>query len=493
MTDSLTLEAYRFGSTEAVEAAAEPRPARLWSRRVFSDIIGVTEFAAVVIGGLLPSAVYAYSGSLTPDWRGVVQSALLAALIFRIYQPFDPAELDRDRHLTVRAGRTVTALSIAIFAALMLGAPAGLGAYTLLAWFALWVSASYAGVVVVRTLANDFMLARAAEGRFDERIAVYGAGGIARKLYESLGDPSRGMRFVGVYESRGLSDRVDLEGMPLAGNLDDLVEACRLGRIDRIVIALPQVAERRIRDIASRFEDLSVELQIVTHVSTDFVGEARANRVSRIGPVGLMDLKVRRHAAWAPISKRCADLVLGTLIAVCVAPVVPLIAIAIKLDSDGPVLFRQKRAGRNKRVFQVLKFRTMTVEEQGRDVVQATTHDPRITRVGAFLRRTSLDELPQLWNVLWGDMSLVGPRPHALVHDERWGALIETYANRHQMKPGVTGLAQVHGFRGETNRPEQIEGRVHYDLAYVRDWSMWLDIKILVMTVRAVLAGTNAK
>ncbi len=159
-----------------------------------------------------------------------------------------------------------------------------------------------------------------------------------------------------------------------------------------------------------------------------------------------------------------------------------LIAIAIKLDSKGPVLFRQRRHGYNYRVVEVLKFRTMTVMEDGAQITQATKNDKRITRVGAFLRRTSLDELPQFWNVIRGDMSIVGPRPHAIAHNNYYDDLIENYANRHRVKPGITGWAQVHGFRGETATPDMMANRVRYDLEYIENWSLWLDLKIVIMT-----------
>jgi lipopolysaccharide/colanic/teichoic acid biosynthesis glycosyltransferase len=173
-------------------------------------------------------------------------------------------------------------------------------------------------------------------------------------------------------------------------------------------------------------------------------------------------------------------------------PLYPLIALAIRLDSPGPVLFRQLRSGRNQMPFEVLKFRTMTVRRTADEGLQATPSDPRVTRVGWFLRRTSLDELPQLINVLRGDMSLVGPRPHLAEHDNRFAAMVATYPQRHQVKPGLTGLAQVRGYRGETRTRCCVEGRVAADLAYVGNWSLSLDAKIIAQTFGAVLTGRNA-
>ncbi|MGE0054038.1 MAG: sugar transferase [Hyphomicrobium sp.] len=186
------------------------------------------------------------------------------------------------------------------------------------------------------------------------------------------------------------------------------------------------------------------------------------------------------------------DIVIGSLMLAVSLPLWPLIALAIKIESPGPAIFAQRRRGRFMREFRMLKFRSMRVLEDGSAVRQASPGDARITRVGRILRRTSLDELPQLLNVLRGEMSLVGPRPHALVHDEEFSRLLELYPDRHQMKPGMTGLAQVTGLRGSTAKPGSIEARVEADLAYIKNWSVALDLGILRRTIAAMIAGTNA-
>jgi putative colanic acid biosynthesis UDP-glucose lipid carrier transferase len=168
---------------------------------------------------------------------------------------------------------------------------------------------------------------------------------------------------------------------------------------------------------------------------------------------------------------------------IALAPVLILIAIAIKIDSPGPVFFRQRRYGQNNRIFRIFKFRTMTVTEDGPVVVQATREDARVTRIGRFLRGSSLDEIPQLINVLLGDMSIVGPRPHALAHDEDFDSRLDLFSRRRRVRPGITGWAQVNGFRGETRTLESIEGRMQHDLYYIDNWSIWLDLEIVARTI----------
>jgi putative colanic acid biosynthesis UDP-glucose lipid carrier transferase len=266
----------------------------------------------------------------------------------------------------------------------------------------------------------------------------------------------------------------------------------RNDEIDKIVIALPQSADQRMSDVARQLEQLPVSLHIVTHIASDLVDGGPAHSVSAIGSVGLIDVKKKPLVDWQPMMKRAEDILVGGALLLVTLPLFPLIALAIKLDSPGPVMFRQRRSGLNQKPIEIYKFRTMTVRNSEDEARQATASDPRVTRVGWYLRRTSLDELPQLINVLKGEMSLVGPRPHLVEHDERFAQIVRTYGQRHQVKPGLTGLAQVRGFRGETSTTDSVAGRVDADLQYIRDWSLWLDMKIIVHTAFAVLTGRNA-
>jgi len=213
---------------------------------------------------------------------------------------------------------------------------------------------------------------------------------------------------------------------------------------------------------------------------------------ARLGALSLLQVKPKPIRDWGFVMKLALDYALGAIALLVFAPLMLAAAVAIKLESPGPVLFRQRRHGYNHRVIHVYKFRTMRVTEDGPVVAQARKDDDRVTRVGRLLRRTSIDELPQLFNVLKGEMSLVGPRPHALAHNEHYRERLERYANRHCVKPGMTGWAQIHGFRGPTEDPEKMRKRVQLDLYYIENWSIWLDLKIIALTPFLGFVNRNA-
>ena len=464
-----------------------------WSRQVASDLVGIFDAVAIVLGAVLPATIYHLAGDIAINWLQVIQTGIISAIIavccLRNWGLYDTTRMNC---FPIEPSRLLGALALAFAAVHGIGVPFAPGAAHTWVWFAVWLSASFTLILWWRMTARVVLAMLTAAGRFDTRVAVFGAGSIARRVHDFLADPKLGISFAGVYDDRTGPDRLKTEGLTLSGRLSDLIDAGRAGRIDQIVIALPQAADRRAAEIARKLEQLPVSLHVVTHIASDLIEGPAAHRVSSLGPVGLLDVKRKPLADWAPLVKRVEDYAIASILVVVAAPIMLLCAVAIRLDSAGPVLFRQRRRGLNQKIIEVLKFRTMTVMEDGAEVRQATPGDARVTRVGRFLRRSSLDELPQLFNVLKGEMSLVGPRPHALVHDEQWGELLETYANRHQVKPGITGLAQVNGWRGQTETADKMRARVEQDLAYIADWSLGRDLKILIQTVRAVVRCENA-
>lgn len=467
-------------------------PSRRVSRRVAMDLVGLVDVTAVVLGAILPAWIYAEAGGLEINHVTIVKSALVTSMLFFVcMQAWNMYDTSRVNDLPVNPGRMLAALLMATFAALGLGVPFSVAEVHLWIWYASWISASFVAILGLRLVCRAVLRKMTAAGAFDTRVAVFGAGEIARRVQDSLKNERTGIRLVGVYDDRP-RERLDAGNLDIKGRLEDLMAQGRKGAIDQIVIALPQSADRRMSMIAHQLQQLPVSIHMVTHLSSDLVEDGPANKVSSIGGVGLLDVKERPLTDWAPMVKRAEDIVLGGLLLVLALPVMALVAVAIKLESKGPILFRQRRRGLNFAIFDVLKFRTMTCMEDGQKVVQAKAVDPRVTRVGRVLRRLSLDELPQLINVLMGDMSLVGPRPHALAHDAQWSEQVKTYGIRHQMKPGITGLAQVSGWRGEVTSENDIASRVKEDLAYIRNWSLELDLMILARTVRAVLFAKNA-
>jgi putative colanic acid biosynthesis UDP-glucose lipid carrier transferase len=476
----------------SLAASLTPRRRPSWSRQVAVDIVGFLDAAAVIGAGLLPGAIYAHAGGVAMSWGNIAKVGFITSMIVILcFKAWDMYDTEKMHEFPLHPGRIIAAVLIGLAAVLGLGIPFGSGQH-LWMWYATWASGSSMLLLGNRMLARAVLARMTRAGRFDTRIAIFGAGSIARRVHDHLANPAPGLRFVGVYDDRTSKDRVNPEGLEIAGRMEDLVALGLDEGVDRIIIALPQSADGRIADIARKLEQLPCSVHVVTHISSDLIDAQTARSVSRLGPLGLLDVKGKPLADWAPFVKKIEDTLLGLAFLLVTLPIFALAAIAIRMEGNGPVFFRQRRRGLNQRVIEVLKFRTMNVMEDGDDVRQATAHDPRVTRVGRILRRTSLDELPQLLNVLKGEMSLVGPRPHALVHDEQFGEQLERYANRHQVKPGITGLAQVNGFRGETGTAEKMRRRVEYDLEYINNWSLGLDLKILARTFLAVSTGRNA-
>jgi putative colanic acid biosysnthesis UDP-glucose lipid carrier transferase len=325
------------------------------------------------------------------------------------------------------------------------------------------------------------------------RYAIVGINELAFQLARNVHQaPELGLNLVGFYDDRQ-GDR--LPETPAGfhcdhiGDLDSLVAAARRREVDLIYITFPMRAEDRIRRVLSRLADSTAGVYIVPDF---FVFELLHSRWTNIG--GLPAVSIFEHPFYGVdgMVKRLLDLVLAGSALVALAVPMAAIAALVKSTSPGPVLFRQRRYGLDGREIPVWKFRTMRVCEDGEHVRQARRDDDRLTPVGGLLRRTSLDELPQLFNVLLGNMSLVGPRPHATAHNEQYRTMISGYMLRHKVKPGITGLAQVNGCRGETDTLEKMRRRVEYDHRYIQDWSVWLDIKILIKTVLVVLSQDNA-
>lgn len=347
-----------------------------------------------------------------------------------------------------------------------------------------WAIVAPAFVAMIRMVARVVQRGLLRRGIGVRKVAIAGLNSLGKQVAENIEqDAGLGLKFYGFFDDRSRSRDSDDEGEVAQdpdGGLDALVELARSSEIDIVLLTLPMRAEARIRYVLDRLSDTTVSVYIVPDF---FVFELLHSRWTSVG--GLPAVSVFENPLYGVdgVLKRVVDI--GLALSALVVASLPMlfIAIGIKLTSRGPVFFRQRRYGLDGREIKVWKFRSMKVCDDGAQVKQATKGDSRITPLGAILRRTSLDELPQLFNVIDGSMSLVGPRPHASAHNEHYRGQIRGYMLRHKVKPGITGLAQVSGCRGETDTIDKMERRIEWDHRYIRQWSIWLDIKILAKTL----------
>jgi Undecaprenyl-phosphate glucose phosphotransferase len=442
--------------------------------------------------------------------RILVEAAIAGvgiALLFAVIRP-----MIRFRGASARAS-IMPGLSLSgTLAALAFAELAALGAYAYLAhyfgmtippvsfhnWLHAWVLAT--AVVGLLDIAGTRLAARwHSEGRMARRIVVYGGGEHgARFITEVAARLPRRLFVRGFFDDRADSMRAGIAGVPWLGDSHHLSEFVRTEHVDEIVIALPWSAEQRILEILRRFRHLPVPVRL----APDLIALSTAEAAQEAAFATLI-IRDRPVSEWGLLVKDLFDRVIACLVLLLVLPTMGALACLIKLDSPGPIFFRQPRLGFNNRPFNILKFRTMAVAPPGAEGLrQARRGDRRVTRIGRFLRRSSLDELPQLFNVLRGEMSLVGPRPHPLWSKagELWpsegerplDAVFSEYASRHRMKPGITGWAQVCGYRGETETVGKMAKRVEHDLYYIDNWSLWLDLRILARTLVAAFVDHNA-
>ena len=349
------------------------------------------------------------------------------------------------------------------------------------------VSLGRAGVIVViRKLAKKGYLAR--------NILIYGANEQARRFIDHVGQMNAPWnRIIGVFDDRISAASVSLDGVQLRGNMQDLIQCARDLRADDVIIALPWGDQRRVSQILARLKILPTNIRLSPDLASMRILSGTINY--QYG-VPLASIYEKPLSTWHTMQKRAFDLFVSAAMLLTLAPLMALLFVGVKIDSPGPIFFRQRRYGFNNELIRIWKLRTMYVDQQDEQAERLTTPgDPRVTRFGNFLRRTSLDELPQLLNVLTGDMSLVGPRPHALqakAAGQLYQEAVGEYAARHRVKPGLTGWAQVNGWRGETDTHEKIVKRVEHDLYYIENWSIRLDVRILIRTIGVLISQENA-
>ncbi len=318
---------------------------------------------------------------------------------------------------------------------------------------------------------------------------IVGANNVGMQLQERIAEfPYLLIDLRGYFDDRDVS-RISAVKSPLLGAVSEVGNYVRENNIQMVFVSLPMATQPRICKLLDDLHDTTASIYFLPDV---YIFDMMQARFDNVGGVPVVSVCESPLSGLDKVIKNLSDFVLATLILIIISPIFMGIVLAIKLTSPGPAIFRQHRYGLNGEPFIVYKFRSMTVCEDGSNIVQAQQNDRRVTKIGAFLRRTSLDELPQFINVLQGRMSIVGPRPHAVAHNEMYRKLIKGYMLRHKVKPGITGWAQVNGCRGETQELHKMKARIEFDLDYLQNWSIWLDLWIIMRTVWVVLRRDNA-
>jgi len=366
-------------------------------------------------------------------------------------------------------------------------------------WAGVWLVLASMGLIAARIVVASLIAQARRRGQLALRVAIIGADEIAVRLLRHLEKHGGDIQVIGMFDDRTdrLPEAASREGVRILGRIADIVPWTRENPVDSIIVAMPWSGERRLGDIIDTLQNLPVDVQVCPEglgFTFDRFPIFRNSIATTLGGLPMFTVIKRPLDGWNWLVKRVEDVILVILLSPILLPLCLLIALAIKIDDPGPVLFLQQRAGFNGYNFRVMKFRTMRADaaQPEGNTDAATRDDPRVTRLGYFLRRTSLDELPQFLNVLKGDMSVVGPRPHALSHDQQFAVVIQQYYARQRVRPGITGWAQINGFRGGIEDEEDIRNRVDHDLWYIENWSILLDLRILLMTPFVGLINRNA-
>jgi Undecaprenyl-phosphate glucose phosphotransferase len=418
-------------------------------------------------------------------------AAVIQLNIFQFSGLYHFKELARPEY---QIGRVVLAACILYLALLAILYLTKLSEVYSRVWMVIWFALTVTGLIAGRMMIWPIVRTLIRQGQLARRVVVVGSGKPAERLITYIGGlADTHMQFIGRFDDRAVARDGATANNEGYGTIDDLCQFARHRDIDLVIIAMPQVSEDRLADILRKLKPLPVDIRLCRDTLDYSLPQSSHESCGIIPLLRLYDKPVSR---WGLVAKTIEDVVLAGLMLMLISPLMLAIAAAIKIDSPGPVIFKQKRYGFNNRLITVWKFRTMYWEQTDGDAeLQTTRNDPRVTRVGRLLRQTSLDEIPQLINVLMRDMSLVGPRPHAIATKaagKLFEDVVDEYTARHRVKPGITGWAQVNGWRGETDTVEKIRQRVRHDLYYIDNWSIPFDLKILLLTVLTVLLRKNA-
>ena len=470
--NSIARTAFRLGSTEPTSIAL--------LREFLGPCVAVLSLAACL---------------WADDVRFSVETAALGVIVFLLSQrvlstPEYQTRPDGRRELTPTLPRLLLewgcVFAVMLFLISALRLMSFIGARALTAWLLITPAALVVSNTVAMRLARWWSTHRPAAYRH----IIIGATGAGLELAKRVQQGGYGGQFLGFFDFRERERLPMLAPEQWAGSCREVVDFVRRNAVDAIYIALPISTTPRISELIEQLRDTTASIYLVPANIFEFdLVQPRCVEIHGIPALAVCETP---HQGLSGLGKRIMDVILATLALIVVGPLMLLIATLVKATSQGPVFFKQRRYGLNGEEICVYKFRSMTVCEDGPTVKQATRNDHRTTRIGRILRRASLDELPQILNVLQGKMSFVGPRPHAVAHNEQYRKLISGYMTRHKVRPGITGWAQINGLRGETDTLDKMQRRVDYDLFYMNNWSTWLDLKIMFRTLLIVLKDSHA-
>jgi Undecaprenyl-phosphate glucose phosphotransferase len=495
-TEALTPSAFNGSISEpALSALTSATAHKVFSPSIFVGIARVVELGLLLALGLVIAAAYA----IAPDHSNSQQytittilTVLAAAIAFQVLDLYRVPVFSRP---LVNFPRLALGWTLAMGGLVLSLFFVKAGADFSRVWLLLWFVLGLVTLAVFRGVLSVTTSAARSRGLFMQNAVIYGAGATVAELMRTIAnDPTSDIRVCGVFDDRtDQRSDVAVSGIDHLGNVDALIALSRQVRLDLVIMALPLSAENRVSTLLRRLWVLPVDVRLAASASGL---QFRPRNYSYVGAMPMLDLSDKPIRDWGGVAKWLFDKVIATLALIALAPVMAAVALAVRWESRGPVIFRQKRYGFNNELIEVYKFRSMFTDMSDATAVKLVTKDdPRVTRVGRIIRKTSLDELPQLVNVLKGSLSLVGPRPHA-VHakaaDRLYPDVVESYFARHKVKPGITGWAQINGWRGETDTPEKIEKRVEHDIYYIENWSVWFDLLILLKTPSSLLKSENA-
>lgn len=460
------------------------RQPRWFTKGVLASLVTILDAAVILVVGLLAYGIYlSPRDSLDSTWYLTI-SAMAALMFVTLASRAGLYRFDAIARLRRQIFPIISLWCSTLALLLVLGFLLKISADYSRAWAILW-ALSVVVILVLSRVCLRYIIHRARQhDLFRERVVLVGTPAAAALYADYLKDSQDDLIILARFYPTATAD-----GLALA----DLPAFARKTRVDKVVLTLPWSDEQTLAELMPIVQQLPVEVSLAPEALALKLGLHNFSMVGNHVTLKILDRPLKPHQV---LIKDLFDKIAAAGALALLSPLLLMVAAAIKLDSPGPVLFKQKRLGFNNKTFRLYKFRSMYHDQTDTHARQLTTaDDPRVTRVGRFIRRTSIDELPQLLNVLQGDMALVGPRPHALqakAAGRLYGDIVEEYANRHRVKPGITGWAQVNGWRGETDTEEKILQRIAHDLYYIDHWSLWLDIKILILTVWIVVTRKNA-